>query len=530
MKQKIFSLLLCLILTLTVISSTAFAVDPLPFQGEFPIVEEPITLTCFNWAYSYTRGEFKDQKIWQDLEEKTGIHIEFETYFSDVQEKLALKLATNDLPDFFYKVSLSNTNVYKYARDAVFTSISPYLETNAPHFLYQIENTPGMRETITMADGEIYGFPYLVTASPATTLPMFVNAEWLEQLGVDQVPNTLDGLKELLIRVRDEDINGNGDADDEIPLISTSFNSIVQMFLGSFGLGTRGTTAPNIDIDENGELRYYPAADEYKDLLLYLRELYQERLIYQEIFNSDIPIVTALGEQDLLFMGIFNIRDYIGETHKGEFDGIYEPFIGPTGESMYAIHSNPISQQNTFISTTNQYPAETIELIDYFYSNEGVREYFMGFEGETYEYDESGSCVYTDFVKNNPDGLGIEEVLGSYVPWAGGSNPSIAEDTYFGNNMYPALEQQITRSLLEYTPDEAWGLFNYDEADATRLSTLETDIDTYMTEMRAKFVTGNASLENEWDTYIETLNQIGLGELMEIYRRGLEAYEAASKD
>ena len=153
----------------------------------------------------------------------------------------------------------------------------------------------------------------------------------------------------------------------------------------------------------------------------------------------------------------------------------------------------------------------------------------MGFEGETYEYDEIWQLRNTDFVKNNPDGLGIEEVLGSYVPWAGGSNPSIAEDTYFGNNMYPALEQQITRSLLEYTPDEAWGLFNYDEADATRLSTLETDIDTYMTEMRAKFVTGNASLENEWDTYIETLNQIGLGELMEIYRRGLEAYEAGFK-
>ncbi|HML49290.1 MAG TPA: hypothetical protein PKE04_21330, partial [Clostridia bacterium] len=314
-----------------------------------------------------------------------------------------------------------------------------------------------------------------------------------------------------------------------IPLISNSVNHLLNMFLGSFGLATRGTTAPKIDIDPDGKLRFYPVTEEFRAMLRYLRDLYANKLIYQEIFDVTTPIVTALGEQNLLFMSIFNIRDYIGQTNKDAFGGIFEPFIGPTGEQAYNIRSNPISLQNTFISTTNAYPAETVAMIDYLYSDEGVRMYFMGFEDITYTYDAEGRVVYSDLVTNNPEGLGKEEVLGMYVPWAGGRNPSMAEDRYLGYNMSPPLEQSITASLLQYAPKEVWGTFNYSEADSTRLSTLSTDISTYLSESQAKFITGNLSLDTDWDAYVATLQQIGLAELMEIYQRGLDTYEAASK-
>ena len=52
---------------------------------------------------------------------------------------------------------------------------------------------------------------------------------------------------------------------------------------------------------------------------------------------------------------------------------------------------------------------------------------------------------------------------------------------------------------------------------------------TYLNESQAKFITGNLSLDTDWDAYVATLQQIGLTELMEIYQRGLDAYEAATK-
>ena len=43
------------------------------------------------------------------------------------------------------------------------------------------------------------------------------NAEWLEALGVTELPTTTEGFYELLKRFKTEDPNGNGEA-DEIPL------------------------------------------------------------------------------------------------------------------------------------------------------------------------------------------------------------------------------------------------------------------------------------------------------------------------
>ena len=520
--KRILSVLLVTLLALPGVAALA-AVDPTPNLGKLPISDVPITITCFNWAHSYTRGEYQDLMIWAELEKLTNIHIEFETHFTDWEEKLALKLATNDLPDLFYKTNQNNANVFKYAQDEVFAPITPYLADWAPNFSYQMDNMPNLRPAITMPDGEIYGFPYLITASAYMSLPMFVNHVWLEKLGLDALPNTLDGLKEVLIRVRDEDLNGNG-VKDEIPLL---FPAEAAFMYGTFGLATRGTSAPYIDIGPDGELRFYLAADGYREMLTYLNDLYADGLIYQEIFSIQddiLPSVTALGEQNLLFfLPGFAIRDYVGTTYMNDFGGVLEPFIGPSGMQGYSMSINPVAAQNTFISTTNPYPAETVAMIDYFYSDEGVRMYFMGFEGITYEWTEDGRCIYNDYVSNNPDGLNREEVLGGYVSWAGGANPSMAEDKYFGN-MFPPVETAISRALMAYTPKEVWGSFRYSAEDSDRMTVLRADIDAYIKEMRAKFISGSANIETEWDTYIKTLKQIGLDEYMGIHKRGYEAY------
>lgn len=45
----------------------------------------------------------------------------------------------------------------------------------------------------------------------------FINKAWLDQLGLE-VPTTTEELYELLCAFRDNDMNGNGDTTDEIPL------------------------------------------------------------------------------------------------------------------------------------------------------------------------------------------------------------------------------------------------------------------------------------------------------------------------
>lgn len=524
--KKLFALLV--ILTLLTSLPTALAItDPLPFQGTFPFAKEPIELKVFNMKGVYSRGDFNELECWKWLKEKTNIGMTFESYTDDViQEKLALKLVSKDLPDLFFKCAMDNAMVLKYAQEGTLIPITPYLKEYAPHFYHQIENDPSLRAFLTMADGEIYGFNYIVSASNFMTPPVFVNGEWLEKLGYKEVPADLAEFKEMLIKARDTDLNGNGEK-DEVPLISTSLDMLYRMFSGAFGINTRGRTAQYIDIGPDGALRYIPTSEGYKKLMKYFHELYSEGLMYQEIFDANIAKMTAVGEQNRIFFGKGSMH-YVGKTYKDKFIGVNTIFKGPDGFQLNADVGNPVLAMNTFITCNNKYPKETVQLMDYFYSKEGVELMFAGFEGVTFERNAAGNPVYNDFVQKNPNGLINEEVLGSYIPWGGGANPSMAEDHVFGENMYSDIEKAVCKERIKSGPDVVWGTFNYTDEQYDRLSTLENDIKTYLNDMRAKFITGELDIDAQWDNYVNTLNRMGLEELCSIYQSGLDAYNKAT--
>lgn len=516
-------LLLLTLAALLLWTPAALAIEaPLSYTGTFPIAKDPITLTAFNMAGTYTRGEFKDLKIWQYLAEKTNISWEFESYMTEVNEKLTLRLTSNQLPDVLYKVALDNATVLKYAQEGILVPITSYLKEYAPNFYYQIQNDPSLKAFLTIEDGEIYGFNYIVSAANFLTPPVLVQGDWLKALGYDKVPEDLTELKELLIKFRDSDLNGNGQK-DEVGLIGTSFENILRLFRGSFGIGTRGRTANVIDIDDDGNLRYIPTSENYKKMLSYLHDLYSEGLIYQEIFDSSIANMTAVGEQNRVLMGIGSLH-YLGTTYKDQYVGMDTIFKGPDGYQFNADVGNPILAQNTFITSDNKHIPETVAFFDYFYSKEGIELYFMGFEGETFTYNEQGLPVYTDMVTKNEQGLNSEEVLGSYVPWGGGANPTIAEDTCFGTNMYTKIEADVCKARLENAVKTVWAPFNYTNDEYSRLSVLQTDIKAYVDEMAAKFVTGDADIDADWQGYVDTLNRMGLVELVSIYQSGLDRY------
>ena len=105
-----------------------------------------------------------------------------------------------------------------------------------------IIDVEGGRQPILSADGkvavagngEIYNFRELKTRLEAaghifrtgsdieTILHLYleqnfmINQGWLDNLGLD-TPSTIDELKKVLIAFRDNDANGNGDPNDELP-------------------------------------------------------------------------------------------------------------------------------------------------------------------------------------------------------------------------------------------------------------------------------------------------------------------------
>lgn len=517
--KKVLAMLLCLLLCVP-LSGLA----QVNTEG-FPIVAEPITLTGFATAGPYTKGNFNDLKIWAVMEELTNIKIVFESAPSaQSAEKLGLLFAANTLPDIIFKTPITNANITSYAAEGQLIPIDGMLATYSPNFHAMMEETPEIRKAVTMADGHIYGYPYIVTAAASSVSPkLFYNAKWAQQAGLSPAA-TLDELTEQLRAFKASDWNGNGAA-DEIPLSSQTLAVLLNAFYGSFGLLTRGAASTSWDIGPDGSLRFVPATDGYKLLLQYLNMLYTEGLLDQEIFTSELAIFQAKAAQNQIGFGFVHNNNYM-DAYKDDFLGLPAPLTGPNGDKLYGGVTLPILGGNTFVTSSCEVPEAAVRYIDYFYGQEGITLFFMGIEGETFYYDEAGNPQFTDFVKANPNGMNMEEALGTYVCWSGGSNPSVADDLHFGVHLIPEITVTAAMNIKAFAPEIIWPAdFTYTEAENERLVDLRLDLNTYITDMRAKYISGSESFDT-WDTYIATLERMGLPEYRTIIQAAMERYDA----
>lgn len=420
------------------------------------------------------------------------------------------------------KVGMSSADITKHADDGSLIAISDYMDY-APNFKKVMNADSSIKKSLTLANGKIYSLPYLVTAKPSQlSTKLFINKSWSDGKSVKS-PATLDDLVTDLTAFRDSDYNGNGKK-DEIPLGVAVGDNFYHAFLGAFGLCNHGiTNGWYWDLDsKTNKLRYVPTSDEYKQYLQFLNKLYTEKLVDQELFTVTIPKFTAKANQNLYGFAFIGNNNYLG-NYKDTFTGLTSSLQGPNGDKLYSCKNTPISSQCFFITKANKYPEATMRWVDYFYSEEGISLYFMGIEGVTWKKDSSGTPQYTDFVTKNPDGLLMEEVLGRYVAWSGGANPSIADDVHFGNQMIPKITVDAANALFPNTPKDVWGLFTYSSDDSQKLTTVSHDIDTYVADMRAKFITGAESFSN-WTTYVNTIQKMGLTDYKAIVQRGLDTY------
>jgi putative aldouronate transport system substrate-binding protein len=62
--------------------------------------------------------------------------------------------------------------------------------------------------------------------------------------------------------------------------------------------------------------------------------------------------------------------------------------------------------------------------------------------------------------------------------------------------------------------------------EESELAIIRTDIADYVSRSRARFITGDLSIANGWNTYLGQLNQMGLPRYLEITQKALDRYNA----
>lgn len=498
--------------------------------------ENPIELTAAV-SQSEIQGNFDDMVILKNYAEESGIHISFQEIPSaDRATQLSLLLASGEVPDILFKMSVGNADQAKYAAEGMFVALSDYpdLMKNLQGWFDQY---PTAKDAVTLEDGKIYGAPYILAGDAIRAgSKLWFNSDLLEKTGYTTPPKTTEEFRDYLTKCKAIDSNGNGQA-DEIPLTSASIGEIEQVLYGSFGIATQGSSHQTVFVDDAGELQYAFTSDRYKEELTFLHQLYSEQLIDQDIFTMDYAqeiakCTTGRGQN---FMMVNN-SPVSNSPYEEKAVGFKEPFEGPSGFKGFNTYSLPASESAQFMITYKcQEKGEdavkaAMTWMDHWYSEEGIISYFMGVKDVTYEEDPDapGGLALTDAVMKDPDGRTFEQVLAEYVPWAGGANPSVATNEFFkGGETWPCALEAV-EGLRNYFPEEVWAPFTryYTTEETTERTQINTDMETYREEWRGYFITGQKDIEKDWAEYVAGFDGMKLPRYMEIYRKGYEAYKA----
>lgn len=219
--RKVTSLFLALLLVLALTPAFAESAN-LSEPGVLPIWtgDKPYTLTVLIPQRPEV-ADYKDNDLTRWIESSCNVNLEFEYLPSDdANQKLAIMINSGDkLPDIICTGNISVSDAYNYGQAGALLDVSDYykngLAVNADKAVAQHPDW-NLITNITCFDGSIYGVPRIqVSPSNETKYKLWINQTWLDKLDME-LPTTTEEFKEMLIRFRDEDPNGNGEK-DELP-------------------------------------------------------------------------------------------------------------------------------------------------------------------------------------------------------------------------------------------------------------------------------------------------------------------------
>lgn len=481
------------------------------------VAVEPVTITGFGAKYSGNAEWDDDMLVWKELENRTGIRVEMETVINTEARTKALTLfAADDLPDILMKNALNMSDVVNFAQSGQLVNLKPFMDAGLmPNFTEAYNNDVNLRIALTTEDGGVYCLPaYYPDDIDRVRRFMYINETWLDRLGLEK-PTTIDELLDVLRAFRDEDANGNGDPNDEYPIVFG--DAVAQMERTARALAGIDHVFDQPFNVVNGELKQMFTSDNMKEAWKFLNTLYEEGLMESDVFTRDATSFFARLSNDQ-----YGVSLLLPTTDSSQFGVLLPTFNLIDGvDVIWNWKVSPLLGVACFsITKANPYPMATARWIDYLYGEEGATLVRMGVEGDTYVVNEDGSLSYSDKVKK--DEQGVEFAMGKYSFWLG---PNACPGKYTARETLPlwegTLQAEIVDDFEPFLTKHTYTLPVLDSSLEKERQRLISEINAYYTETRAQFITGALDFDKDWDTYCKTMEDLGLDRLEEIYQ---EAY------
>lgn len=467
-------------------------------------------------------GAVEDKYFIPILEEQTNVKVEWLLYPYEVaNEKKNILINSGDYPDVIGGWILSEDEILTQGMgEGLYVPIDEAVQKYAPN-MTNILNIEGVRQTMTLPNGHIYTIPYVLKA-PKVPFNPYINQKWLDAVGM-QMPTNTDELLEVLRAFRDKDPNGNGKK-DEIAFSGDTNNTYLGMFAGWFGIPCPKSNYTMV----NGELTFAANTESFKSAIKFFKQLNDEKLLDQEFFTQDLAQWKAKGNQDLYGVCYgYGAGDWAGEKLKpGErTDFVPLPVIKGTNVDkpvwQRSTYGSDVLRTQVAITDKAKNLSTIIRWFDYVLSEEVSVQLLNGPFGKS--LDKAGDKKYQRI-----DTSKMPENERKKIEWANLFPQSLPKFIPLEVQYMPAPgapaeydEKGLVDSMYEPFLNEKTPAAWISQEDAKKASILQTDIQKFINDKIAKWVSGQGNIDAEWDAYKAQLEKLGVNELTEIKRKAL---------
>lgn len=389
----------------------AMLLAAMPLAAGAEEAAEPYTYTMV----MYNFGPLDENPVMvQYWNEKYGVNFEpINVEQSSAAEQINLMISAGEIPDVMQSI---DANAY-YQQGIIGGWSEEFFREHAPRLSAYIDETEPKSWAYAKYDGEnMYSIPGFRLYNTVAD-PFIWRTDWLENLGITEIPETLEEVEEVFYRIAKEDPDGNG-VDDTYALSETAFDAIY----GAFGF-QRNTWIE----DGEGGVVFGDVMPQAKDALALLNKWYTDGVLDPEFITGEnqggywaISHAFLNGRIGVSGMGSFYHwvdSTALGGTMVGRMAeaikdaGVDIPYapghppIGPDGD-WGTTQASPVSLRTHFSSVltadTERF-ARLLEIIDDMMMDlDNCTRASRGIPGETYEIVEwNGQQVINMLVENN---------------------------------------------------------------------------------------------------------------------------------
>ncbi len=489
------------------------------YTGVGPITDEGGSIKILAQTSNYSYVDIENAPIVLKIFEEAGVSPQWQLFDYDTYaEKVEPLLSSGNTDADIIKIPDSDPNQV-YIKSGLFVPLDEFFDY-MPNFTKWLSENPVEKAELTAEDGHIYYVPGLNVSDDYQPCLMY-NQVWLDKAGMD-APDNLDDLVTLLKYYRDNDMNGNGDATDEIPM-SIMEEFLPYMFGPAFGLDL----VSGFQTDENGKVIYgYADPDKYKKYLDFVNGLYSEGLLEENFIGLDRDTVISRISEDktgvafdfswAMSMMYSNVLPYYDGTEKTAFVGV--PPLSGDSEGFYVGRNSLAGMFG--VNTGSDQIELACKFLDYSMSEHCQDYYQWGIEGESYTINPDGSRSYTEQGNDN-------EWLQKF-----GINPAFvlpADQSVEATDILVApWHARINAELRQYIKDP-WPEIYATGKESDTINLYMADIQKVVDECAIDFITGKKDLSSDFSDYIDELKALNIDEVVEIrqnqYNRYLKALE-----